>query len=376
MIRRWMGVLLALSLAAFAGCSVEESDDGAAAYRAAIPPAETVTAAESPAAALGRTSALTTETAYYPQLGIPVARAVNGVVTGLFDAMRTLVTLPPTYLDPVEQLAAWGPFDNLDGDIVVVIQKDPAAAPGYQYLYQFWRVPEAWDGSLAAVSVIIGGVSNPFAAEGANGIFFVDFDADEAFSNFANPPYTLGGFSAAYAEVQVLPASETDVGGLLTLVVAAFRDFDPPNNLNPINVDYLYGHFVMNDGAGTKVDFLDFATAADIDGLGRSEALNVRMAFLNGGMGRAEVAAWGGDLREQVDGIECWDDQIIRQYLLMTQANTPVLEIGTLGSVNPLFQNTLDALHIPSLAGFNAENPTVLPLLSNLATLGYAGWPQ
>jgi hypothetical protein len=267
-------------------------------------------------------------------------------------------------------LAAWGPFDNLDGDIVVVIQKNPAAAPGYQYLYQFWRVPEAWDGSLAAVSVIIGGVSNPFATEGANGIFFVDFDADEAFSNFANPPYTLGGFSAAYAQVQVLPASETDVGGLLTLVVAAFRGFDPPNNLDPINVDYLYGHFVMADTYSTTVDFLDFATAADIDGLGSAENLDVRMAFLNGGMGRAEAVITGGDVGA-AGAVECWNSLLERLYWSQTGS----VSEGDLAGAG-IFSQSLDALHIPSLAGFNAENPTVLPLLSNLATLGYAGWPQ
>ena len=106
----------------------------------------------------------------------------------------------------------------------------------------------------------------------------------------------------------------------------------------------------------TTLDFIDFRAAFDTsdpkDGI--KEDTITRLAFFNGGVGRAEASATGGslDADQRGDVVECWDQNINRTYVdyKVTDNSSQVAryEEGMLSDCGPWFRGTLDSLDIPT----------------------------
>jgi hypothetical protein len=93
--------------------------------------------------------------------------------------------------------------------------------------------------------------------------------------------------------------------------------------------------------------------------------LSVRMAFLNDGIGRAEVSATNGDLPPDahVEALECWDEGLDQTHYHVeyvdaggTRSDIETMQ-GELADCGALFTSSLDDLHIPSIAALWEAHP-------------------
>ncbi len=354
--------IVAVLLIAFAGACASESAEGwdpalLAKYRAALPSRDALTATTP--------STVTRDVgdpALYPQASWQLVSGVNGAVAGIVDTLEAVTSYPPTFYNSETREFLWGPWD-FEGEVgkVAAYIKEQPEDEDFRYAYAILR---GVDNDLASFRPIIAGgaTPDPENEEHGAGITLWDFDANAAFLAEAFPAEYVaeqvphGRFIALYSRDQdvSVPANE------VAWVLAYLRDFVSEDNpaASPADLDYFYGRAVDNV-EGFTVDFLNFEGIFDVsepaDGV--DEALDVAMAFVNSGVGRAEATATGGSLGAggSLTAVECWDESIERLYLHFNGQDgggaIDYLEppVGTEALCGPVFSSTLAALALPSL---------------------------
>ena len=209
------------------------------------------------------------------------------------------------------------------------------------------------------------------------GVILWDFVANQAFLA-ANPELgaspTQGRFAAGYHR------GIEDDGEVVTIVLSSFRGFvaaeepDAP----PADMDYLYGHV---EAASATYDFIDLHVLGEVhtpEGSSSSELeqLDMRLAFIDRGVGRAEVLVSGSDIQNEtydaLEFVECWDDAVAQTYLRTTPLTdngdrlTASVDGEVSGCVAP-FSRSLDELDIPDLDDLDDD---IRDALADLAANG------
>lgn len=361
--------LFGLALTMFApGCSGGDDPDVIdqqllAEYRMALP-SDTQVMAQYPEAsqftAVG-------DPALYPNGSYEMATSINGSVTGVIALMKEITDTPPTVYNSETREFVWGPFPNPDGfgyGAAYIAE----ANGDFQYHYALLR---GEGNDLATLTPVIWGAATPDPADDDNGVGITlwDFEANYQFEmSNPNPPADLprGRFAALYG------AGPGENGERVALNFAVFRGFHDGTG-DPADLDYLYGR--VDDGENT-LDFLESQTMVNIDENDPArpgiENLNVRMAFLNEGDGRAEAVATEGDFgaNQMGTGIECWDASISRTFLQFEGTTDGTVDFtvseGDATSCG-LFDNSLSDLGVPQIDDID---PALYQAMSDLAENG------
>ncbi|MEN9579560.1 MAG: hypothetical protein RJA70_2569, partial [Pseudomonadota bacterium] len=82
------------------------------------------------------------------------------------------------------------------------------------------------------------------------------------------------------------------------------------------------------------------------------EFLELRAAFVNKRVGRAEATVSGGDLTSSVRVVECWDEAIDRTYASVSEGDQLLIEEGACAAP---FEQDLADLGVPGLQDVDAE---------------------
>lgn len=383
-------VPLAFGLLACGGDLNDNTIDEAqlARFRAAIPSSDRLEA--STPAGVGRAAG----DAIFPNHAREGVQNINGAVTGLIQHMQALVTFPPSIYNSETNEYVWGPWDKDngagDGQVLAYIRENDAATDAdFQYSYALVRLV---NGDMATAQPVIWGGANPDPSneDRGNGATLWDFEANRAFETANGFDHAAHGprgrFVALYGHEDIA-ATQTKAGGEFYFNIAVFRDFiaeDAAADTPSSDLDYLFGHFIGTDG--NAISFIDWQQTGDMcdaatsqvpaacfdsqtDTTDADEVAGLRMAFLNGGAGRAEVVVSGGDLSGDVTATECWSNQIESQYVTVAG---PGLEIthGVAGDCGPIFLHSLDELEIPSLGDVPAK------ALADMSELAENGMPS
>jgi hypothetical protein len=379
-------------------------------FKAALPAAAQLTATAPTATAAAARSVVPT-VATFPVFALEASVAINGTVVSLLALLHALTDIPPTSYDATTHEFVWGPWDARprfgkvaayikeqlpvakSGDCASGYHVDPANAgqclPDFHFVYVLAR---GLDADLSAFTAVIWGGANPDETNPTfgSGVTLWDFEADYAFAQASScsaplPPaicdptvasttFTRGRFVTLYGKG--LTEDTTDpAGSSFAFDVAVFRDFVPADDPGkaPVDAEYFYGLYAST----VSVGFMDLHTLGDIDQPpdGDLEDLEVRVAHLVGGDGRAEVTATCPVATScslgsgQATVVECWSPLLTRTYLdLTTPGGELVLPGGaTEAACGSVFQNSLDALHIPTL---DSIDPTLLSKLEDVAANG------
>ncbi len=337
-------------------------------YRAAVP-SETQLMASAPTAS---SAAKVGDPAIYPGGSAEIVLGINGSIGHIVESLKFVVSIEPTIYNSETKEFFWGPYKNEDGfGTIAAYIKDAGEGEDFRYHYAILR---GKDNDVNGLTPVIWGGSNPDpdTKEHGSGITLWDFEANHAFEKANNPDFASlaldrGRFVAVYGK------NATDKGDL-TLVFAALRGFvssDKPDAM-PGDLDYLYGG--LDDGT-TKIDFVDWASAFDVDEdpmKALPENVGVRLAFVNEGQGRAEAQASGGDLAsgQVADVVECWDNALAQSYLSFKTSTNGVedgaVSEGDMASCGA-FQSSLSEIGVPALADVPAD---LKAALDQLATTG------
>lgn len=342
-------------------------------YRAALPKQEALTAATPQSTAASRAYG---EPALYPTESYPLALAVNGSVHWIVTTMETITSLPPTFFNSETQEFVWGPYphDSGVGYVSAYIKKEQ---PGADFTYSY-ALLRGIGQDLATVTPVIWGGATPLPDDQGMGVTLWDFEADNAFREAHDPQYdpdtvSHGRFVTLYGR----GPDESAPQNMFAFVIAVFRNFVPEDKpgSEPVDLDYFYGKYQTPEHT---VDFLDFAAGIDVsdpsDGV--AEDIQVRMAFLDSGRGRAEASGSGGSLPtgDVIDVVECWDEAVDQVYIRFQ--HTPAggaptgADEGNASECGPIFGHTLDELNLPSRADIDAE------LMTALGDVAENGLPQ
>lgn len=332
-------------------------------YRGALPSNDTLSA-RSPASgtfALG-------ETAVYPSESAGLVHGINGAVGSIVDGLGAIVEQPPTLYDGTTEEFVWGPWaDETHGSVAVYIKRQGSEAD-FEYVYALLRGPD--NAELGAMTpIIIGGATpDPDDDDHGEGVTLWDFDANNEFlESQGMPTESEGRFIAAYGR------DIGDDGNEAAMVVASFRDFVSEDDLDaaPGDLDYFYGRVWDQH----TIDFLDYRGTFDVSDPTDDvpEDVEVRMAFVDEGIGRAEANAVGGSLYEDqivlVD--ECWNEAVAQTYLNATlldgDSTQKMYQVGDVTDCSDPFQSTLDELAVPSL---DDVDPALLEALDAWANSG------
>jgi hypothetical protein len=323
------------------------------------------------------------DSATYPGVARPIVQGINEQVSGLITLLKGITDLPPTLYNSETREFVWGPFDDensqLQGDTAgVYVREHVEAGADFRFTYVLFRGIGTDEATFAPV---IWGGANPDAAgeEYGSGVILWDFEANKAFEDLRNPlqgALTRGRFVALYIHGPDGDQPTT----INTIVLASFHNFIPEETPNeaPINLDHLYGH-VEDTAENLTFDFVDIAAQGDVqenaDAGVLLENLSLRLASVNGGIGRAEVVASGGDLQGATFiGTECWNAMVNRTYFQMDatglDADGGVTSVETEGApedcVGP-FSQSLTELNVPSL---DSVDPALLAALRGAAQNG------
>lgn len=377
-------------LVACGGGSSEATDTADSAtlarYRGAIPGSD-VLAAPDPGvqgSAGALTQALTGSQAMYPREAAPLVAGVNSSVSQMIALLKLVTSYPPTFYDSEKKEMVWGPFDNDDGvgQVAVWIKEEPPGGD-FAYSYAFVRM---MDNDLATAVAVIWGGANPDADndEFGSGVTLWDFEANKAFADANNPDHGAldqGRFIALYMR----GPDEDNAENTVAMVYSVFRGFvskDEPASA-PGDLDVFHGHVT---GPEQTLSFLNYVGVLDVDdgdgdpatsAASEPEDLDVRMVFLRGAGGRAEVGVYGGDFSSNesfsgLEAVECWDADLGQEYLGYTALDSAGAEVGTqsVGTIEdcgPVFGNTLADLEIP---GLDAVDPELRATLDDVARNG------
>jgi hypothetical protein len=345
-------VALTLGLGACA-TDDEPTSDGAidseivATYRAALPTRAQLLA-KAPQASV---SAALGDPATFPSASRDIVVGINGAVGATIDLLELVTSLPPTFYNSETKELVWGPFPEPIGYSAAYI-RDTGDEGDFRFAFAFLR---GIGNDLATLTPVVWGGSTPDPSDADRGVGVAvwDMTAMRTFAQAHDPAFDPADHdSGRFAALFGRGPAENDPSAEMTLVVAVFRDFVPKDDLEvePVDLDYLYGHYA---GPEHAIDFIDWEANLDVtdpkDGV--TEDLGVRMAFLDEGTGRAEADVTGGQFGgELVKVTECWDAAINQTYVDFNGEAA----LGELTSCG-LFATALADLGVPSLDDVDAE---------------------
>lgn len=342
-------------------------------YRQALPEEQDVTAPV-PGPETSDSALTLLGDAELARLAIKSAVDINLPAKLVVGLLRTITKLPPTFYDSEKKEFVWGPWDNEDGygQVLVYIRENP---PGddFEYGYALVRLV---DSDLATATPVIWGGGTPGQEQGV-GVTLWDFEANNSFELEHDPDYDPGEARDAGRFAMVFGRGDED-DGKFAFNVAVFRNFvskDAEPDALPADLDYFFGRFKADDG--TLLHFVDWALTSnlcegepascfDAPGPGEDETLSLRAAFINRGQGRAEATVTGGDLSTSVSTVECWDDDMDRTGITVSDDVAVLVEQG---ECSEPFTQSLDELGVPSLADVDAQ---MLSVMDCVATNGLA----
>lgn len=361
------------------GCGPEEGgkgydDEDLSRYKTALPARSTLALRNPPtstAAAFGGTPTI------YPEFAVPVAMQINGLVGGTLDIIELIAAQEPTLYDSDDLEFWWGPIPDsesalADDHFSLFIHdriEDADYDPQTDLRYEF-AIIRGLGNDVANLTPILYGVASPVEGTEDHGIgaFIYDFDNNVAFENEHNPghgPLTSGRMATIFLK----GPDEDNPAAEVTAVVAAFRDFLPEDAIvgePAINVDYFWGNFT--DGVA-DFDFIDLEFLADvINDTTAVENMDMKLAFYNNGIGRAEVGVTNGDLgTDDILAVECWDAAVSQTYLSYTvdTGGGPVLA-GESGAAASCVWDATQFGEVPDLS----DVPGMQTLVDDLATFG------
>ncbi len=366
MMKRLITVSL-LTAALTTGCVIEESTDVDTQrldeFRKAVPTMAQVQASE-----LQATTQALGEPAELPQSSFAIAAGINGSVAFLVNTLDVVVNqLEPTVFNSDTQEYVWGPFENDDGiGYVAVYIRDTGSDEDFRFHYAFLR---GVDNDLAKLTpVIVGGATpSPDNEDHGVGLALIDFEADYQFELTHNPN---GDHSererGRVAFLFGAGPDEDNPNDEMAFVVAALRGFGDGADGEIVSIDYLYGHYEDNT-EGHTLDFLNWQSEFDVNEDGSAaELVDIRMAFLDQGTGRAEATVSGGDLELGVtaSAIECWDTSINQTFIEMTTSDGIDIDRDGVISNCGIFEASLGELGIPGLEDIDADLRAGLNLLA------------
>jgi len=332
--------------------------------RSAVPSSQQLSAVEvpdTPSNAVG-------DPAFYPNASKDIVLGVNSTVMFLVALLKGISDLPPTFTDVDTRTAVWGPWEWEDGigKGALVIQQN---APDDDFEYTYFLARGMTDDIEQMTPIVFGGAT-PDRDRGDHkaGISVWDFDASNAFDAANDPMYDpLNEDHGKLVFVYGRGPDENNPDNEFATVVAAFRNWIGKGDYTVGNtggsIDYFYGRFT--EGAtSTVVDFVDYIFDLDIapEGApdGNLETLEVRLALVNSGFGRAEATASGGTIPagDRWEVAECWDENVEQTAfgIQLVQANGTEVPMGSYGSCQPPFDQELTALQIPRLSDIPQEH--------------------
>jgi len=353
--------LLAISL--FAGACATEDDTAnfdeaqLATFRSALPTRAKLEAKT----ATATTATLLGAPAEYPRATSDVIEGINGAVGVTVDLLELVTALPPTIYNSATNEFVWGPFDDDEFGYVAAYIKDVGEGGDFRYEYAFLR---GASNNLATLTPVIygGATPDPLNDDWGVGVAVWDMTASDAFAAANDPNYDpANAESGRFAALFAAGPDENNAENEIAVVVAVFRDaiFKDSEDGLPVDLDYLFGHV---DGPANTFDFVDVEADVDVtepaDGV--AERIGVRMAFVDGGTGRAEADALGGSLAsgQSFNAIECWDTSLNQTFLTgNVDENGSSTEVQALGAPEDCgaFNETLDTLGVPRLQDVDAD---------------------
>tara|TARA_R110002096_G_scaffold433887_5_gene653904 strand:+ start:14727 stop:15848 length:1122 start_codon:yes stop_codon:yes gene_type:complete len=365
--------LLATTLLAGA-CAAQDDEPNydeaqLATYRSALPTRARLEAGQATAS----TATLLGEAAVYPDAAGDIIVGINGTVGLTVDLLDLITSLPPTVYNSETNEFFWGPYADDDFGYGAAYIREAAPGADFQYEYAFLR---GASNDLASLTAIVygGATPDPLNDDHGVGVTVWDMTAADAFSAEYDPNYDAAeAESGRFAALFAAGPDEDNPANTVTAVVAVFRDaiFKDSEDGLPVDLDYFYGH-VAN--AQNTFDFVDIESEFDIseptDGV--AERIGIRMAFVDGGVGRAEADAIGGSLEngQSYDVVECWDTSINQTFISgNVSENGSSTEVHALGEPEDCgaFNMSLDDLGVPRLQDVDAD---LLAALDNAASNG------
>ena len=365
--------LVATTLLAGA-CAVEDEapnydEAQLAVYREALPTRARLEAGQATAS----TATLLGEPALYPHASSDVIQGINGTVGLTVDLLELITSLPPTAYNSDTLEFVWGPYPDDDFGYGAAYIRDAGESADFRYEYAFLR---GASNDLASLTPIVygGATPDPLDEDRGVGVTVWDMTAADAFDAEYDPNYDPeNAESGRFAALFAAGPDEDDPNNEVAVVVAVFRDavFKDSEDGLPVDLDYLYGHV---EGPEHTFDFADIEADIDVteptDGI--AERIGIRMAFVDGGTGRAEADAIGGSLSsgQSYEVVECWDTSINQTFISgEVREGGESTVVQSLGAPEDCgyFNQTLDDMGVPHLQDID---PELLSALDNAAANG------
>lgn len=310
--------------------------------------------------------------AIYPRASSEIILGINGTVGITVDLLEFITALPPTSYNSDTLEFVWGPYEDENYGYGAAYIKDTGESGDFRYEFAFLR---GATNDLATLTPIVYGGATPDESNDDRGVGVAvwDMTAVDAFAAEHDPAYdaTIQHDTGRFAALFGAGPDENDPNTEVTFVVAVFRDFvgaDSEDGL-PVDLDYFYGH---GDTPDNSWDFVDYQLAFDVSEDGIAEDVGVRMAFLDGGIGRAEADAAGGSLSsgQSYNVVECWDTALNQTFIEANLKEGGVSTVAeSLGTPEDcgLFNAGLDEMGVPRLENIDSE---LMAALDEVATNG------
>ncbi len=224
-----------------------------------------------------------------------VTENVNGTIGTVLYWLNTITSdYRPSYVDPEQNSAIWGPWSEGALDPVqsqLWVDYDPATD---MYAWGLDRWPRS--GSQDEASTVVAGEVDAGATQDvSSGRFHIDFDT----INELDPTEEqIGQFSVDY-----------DIREDGVSAQATFSSFTG-EDVEDVDATYVYDQTYAGDGSMDLLMVYDLIPESSLD-----ETLSIRSRWKHSGAGRSDVIITEGDLAsQQATASECWDETFRRVY--------------------------------------------------------------
>jgi hypothetical protein len=299
-----------LAVSALSGCTLEKKDDGADAFREAVPQQQSValsgpdpsSASSTAAAGPSRRTLSTAPTSSYAKwygFTREMRQGVNQVTASVLGGVWAILHVPPSTIS--QDAASWGPYtDELEP--VTYRFRITRIAPD-EYDYALDGRPKASTDDSEFRAVLTGhGYGRTHALHG-KGEFRIDLEVAKALDPFAHE-HDSGSVQVNYD----LPRDFLDNPSFLPRTITA--TVDPAGE-----AEYTVESRAKVDHTGSiHVDaHVDIADGKDT----KLEDVVIDSRWNATGAGRADIDLAGGDLPSSsplVDAVECWGSDFLQSY--------------------------------------------------------------
>ena len=299
-----------LVLGSLSGCMLDKKDDGADAFREAVPEQESIalsgpdsSSARSTAAAAPsrRTLGTLPATPYAKWYGFTreMRRGVNQVTAGVLASVWAILHVPPTTIS--KDAASWGPYTDELEPATYRFGITRIALDEYDYVLDGRPKSSTLESDFRPV--LTGhGYGKPHALHG-QGEFRIDLDVAKSLDPFAHQADS-GSVRVSYE----LPHDFLDNPNFLPRSITAEVDPAGPER-------YTVESLALLDHTGSiHVDaHTDIADGKDT----QLEDVVIDSRWNQIGAGRADIGLAGGDLPSTnpvVDAVECWGTDFLQSY--------------------------------------------------------------